>query len=84
MNVTPHIIPRSEHSISRRQIDKGVLDVLYTLSKNGYEAYLVGGCVRDLLLGLEPKDFDIVTNATPDQVKGVFVVAAVSLVVVFV
>lgn len=72
MHVIPHIIPRAEHSISRRAIDKGVLDVLYTLSKNGYEAYLVGGCVRDLLLGLEPKDFDIVTNATPDQVKGVF------------
>jgi poly(A) polymerase len=70
--VIPRIIPRAEHTISRSQIDKGVLDVLYTLSRNGYEAYLVGGCVRDLLLGLEPKDFDIVTNATPDQVKGVF------------
>ncbi len=72
MSVIPRIIPRAEHTISRSQIDKGVLDVLYTLSRNGYEAYLVGGCVRDLLLGLEPKDFDIVTNATPDQVKGVF------------
>lgn len=68
----PKIIARSEHSVSRSQIDKAVLDVLYTLSRAGYEAYLVGGGVRDLLLGFEPKDFDVVTNATPDQIKQVF------------
>lgn len=72
MNTLPRIIPRSEHSISRSQLDKGVLDILYTLSREGYEAYLVGGGLRDLLLGLEPKDFDIVTNATPEQIRGVF------------
>jgi poly(A) polymerase len=72
VNVIPRIIARSEHSISRSNIDKGVLDILYTLSRSGYEAYLVGGGLRDMLLGLEPKDFDIVTNATPDQIKIVF------------
>ncbi len=45
---------------------------MYRLQDNGYEAYLVGGCIRDLLLGLEPKDFDVVTNATPEQVKSCF------------
>lgn len=72
MNTLPRIIPRSEHSISRSQIDKGVLDILYTLSREGYEAYLVGGGLRDLLLGLEPKDFDVVTNATPEQIRSTF------------
>jgi poly(A) polymerase len=72
VNVIPRIITRSEHSISRSNIDKGVLDILYTLARSGYEAYLVGGGLRDMLLGLEPKDFDVVTNATPDQIKTVF------------
>jgi poly(A) polymerase len=72
VNVIPLIISRSEHSISRSNIDKGVLDILYTLSRSGYEAYLVGGGLRDMLLGLEPKDFDVVTNATPEQIKTVF------------
>ncbi len=67
-----HIIPRSEHGISRSQIDKGALDVLYGLKRAGYEAYLVGGAVRDLMLGIEPKDFDIATNAEPEQIKRVF------------
>ncbi|MDX1348373.1 MAG: polynucleotide adenylyltransferase PcnB [Thiomicrorhabdus chilensis] len=68
----PKVIPRSEHGISRREIDKSALDVLYGLKRAGFEAYLVGGCVRDLLLGLEPKDFDVVTNAEPEEVKEVF------------
>lgn len=68
----PVIIPRAEHGISRKDIDKPALDVLYGLKRAGYEAYLVGGCVRDLLLGLEPKDFDVVTNAEPEQIKAVF------------
>lgn len=68
----PVIIPRGEHNISRNDIDKPALDVLYGLKRAGYEAYLVGGCVRDLLLGLEPKDFDVVTNAEPEQIKAVF------------
>lgn len=66
------IIERKQHGISRKQIDKEALDVLYGLKRAGYEAYLVGGGVRDILLGLEPKDFDVVTNAEPEQVKAVF------------
>jgi len=66
------IYPRSEHTISRSQISDHALKVLYRLQKSGYDAYLVGGCVRDLLLGREPKDFDVVTNAHPEQIKGVF------------
>lgn len=66
------IYTRSEHSISRKQISESALKVLYQLQKAGYDAYLVGGCVRDLLLGREPKDFDVVTNADPEQVRKVF------------
>lgn len=69
---TPIILTRDEHRISRKQIDKSALDVLYGLKRAGYDAYLVGGCVRDLLLGIEPKDFDVVTNAEPEEVKRVF------------
>ncbi len=65
-------ISRDQHSISRGQISDSALDVLYGLSRAGYDSYLVGGGVRDLLLGLEPKDFDVVTNAKPEQVKRVF------------
>ena len=68
----PYIFTRDDHDISRRQISKAALDVLYGLKRAGYEAYLVGGAVRDLMLGIEPKDFDIVTNAEPDQIKKVF------------
>lgn len=63
---------RSEHSISRTQISDNALKVLYRLKKEGFDAYLVGGCVRDLLLGREPKDFDVVTNADPEQIKKIF------------
>ena len=66
------IYPRSEHTISRVQISEHALKVLYRLQKSGYDAYLVGGCVRDLLLGREPKDFDVVTNAHPEEIKSVF------------
>lgn len=66
------IYTRSEHSISRKQISENALKVLYRLQKDGFDAYLVGGCVRDLLLGREPKDFDVVTNADPEQVRKVF------------
>ena len=68
----PKIYERSEHNISRSQISENALKVLYRLKKAGYEAYLVGGCVRDLLLGREPKDFDVVTDAHPEQVRKVF------------
>jgi len=66
------IYSRAEHNISRAQISEHALKVLYRLQKEGFDAYLVGGCVRDLLLGREPKDFDVVTNADPDQVRKVF------------
>ncbi len=68
----PRIIPRPEHNISRANISENALKVLYRLRKSGYQAYLVGGGVRDLLLGREPKDFDVATDATPEQVKAVF------------
>jgi poly(A) polymerase len=66
------VIPRSAHSISRTDISDNALKVLYRLNKAGFQAYLVGGGVRDLLLGLKPKDFDIVTDASPEQVKKLF------------
>ncbi|WP_071985789.1 polynucleotide adenylyltransferase PcnB [Serratia symbiotica] len=65
-------IPREQHSISRKDISENALKVLYRLNKSGYESYLVGGGVRDLLLGKKPKDFDITTNATPEQVRKLF------------
>ena len=68
----PAVIPRSEHSISRRDIDPDAIKVLYRLYRAGHTAYLVGGGVRDLLLGRRPKDFDIVTSARPAQVKRLF------------
>jgi poly(A) polymerase len=70
--IKPTIIPRSEHAISRAWISPNALRVLYKLKEKGYHAYLVGGGVRDLLLGREPKDFDIATDATPHEVKKVF------------
>ena len=68
----PLIIPRPDHPISRSMISPNALRVLYRLRDNGFTAYLVGGCVRDLLLGREPKDFDLVTDATPGQIKRLF------------
>ncbi len=68
----PRIISRDQHGISRSNISEHALKVLYRLNKAGYQAYLVGGGVRDLLLGHEPKDFDIATDATPEQVKALF------------
>ena len=68
----PVIVPRAEHPISRRDIDQDALKVLYRLHEAGDVAYLVGGSVRDLLLGRRPKDFDIGTSAHPYQVKKLF------------
>jgi len=68
----PLIIARPDHTISRSQLSSAALKVLYGLKEAGYDAYLVGGCVRDLLLGHEPKDFDVATNASPEQVHKVF------------
>ena len=68
----PTIIPREQHSLSRKQVDPDALKVLYRLRQHEYIAYLVGGSVRDLLLGRRPKDFDIGTSAHPYQVKRLF------------
>jgi poly(A) polymerase len=70
--VEPVVVPRSEHAISRREIDPDALKVLYRLHEHNYVAYLVGGSVRDLLLHRKPKDFDIGTSAHPHQVKKLF------------
>src|SRR5713226_2137137 len=70
--VEPRIVPRQEHPISRRDIDPDALKVLYRLRQYDHAAYLVGGSVRDLLLGRRPKDFDIGTSAHPYQVKKLF------------
>ena len=72
MSRDAHVISRAEHGISRNHIDKHALKVLYRLHKAGYHACLVGGAVRDLLLGIEPKDFDVATDATPEQVNKLF------------
>lgn len=70
--IEPLIVPRSRHAVSRKWISPNAVRVLYRLKEQGYHAYLVGGGVRDLLLGREPKDFDIATDAKPNEVKKVF------------
>jgi poly(A) polymerase len=72
MTSLPIILPRAEHHISRKQFDEKTLKVLYRLRGQNFKAYLVGGCVRDLLLNRVPKDFDVATDATPGQVKKLF------------
>lgn len=71
-SVTPIVRHRTEHTISRKLIDPDALTVLYRLSHAGFTAYLVGGGVRDLLLGRRPKDFDISTDAYPNQIRKLF------------
>jgi poly(A) polymerase len=71
-DMAPLIIPRKEHRISRKQVSPNALRTLYRLHTKGFVAHLVGGCVRDLLLGRTPKDFDIATSATPHQIKRLF------------
>jgi len=68
----PSIVPRADHPISRSAISSSALKVLYKLKDAGYQGFLVGGAVRDLLLGRSPKDFDVSTNAHPEQVKELF------------
>jgi poly(A) polymerase len=65
-------VPATVHGIDRSLVDQRALDVVHTLKQAGFDAYIVGGAVRDLLLGLRPKDFDVATSATPEQVKGLF------------
>jgi poly(A) polymerase len=68
----PQRLSAAEHGLLRSDVDSNALDVVERLVDAGFEAFLVGGCVRDLLLGKEPKDFDVATNATPEEVKQVF------------
>ncbi|MGM0984819.1 MAG: polynucleotide adenylyltransferase PcnB [Pseudomonadota bacterium] len=68
----PRIIPRQEHPVSRQHFSDAALKVLYRLHNAGFQAFLVGGCIRDALLGHMPKDFDVATDATPNQVKDLF------------
>lgn len=70
--ISPVIVPRADHNISRARISDSALKVLYRLKGAGYESYLVGGGVRDLLLEREPKDFDVATIATPEEVQALF------------
>ena len=71
-NVQLQIIPRDQHIVSRKEISPNALRVLYRLREGGFAAFLVGGAVRDLLIGGHPKDFDVATDATPEQVKALF------------
>ncbi|MBK1702016.1 polynucleotide adenylyltransferase PcnB [Thiococcus pfennigii] len=70
--LAPLIVPRPDHQVSRANISENALKVLYRLKQAGFQAHLVGGGVRDLLLGHEPKDFDVATDARPEQVREVF------------
>lgn len=71
-SLTARKISREHHTLSRKSISKNALKVLYRLHRAGYQAFLVGGSVRDLLLGLHPKDFDVVTDAHPQQIRQLF------------
>ena len=66
------VLNSQQHQLNHKKISKHACEVIRVLQKNNFEAYAVGGCVRDLLLDLNPKDFDIATNATPQQVKRLF------------
>ena len=68
----PNIVPRSDHNISRANISRNAIKVLYRLNNAGYQAFLVGGGVRDLLLDRHPKDFDIATDARPEEIRSLF------------
>ncbi|MCW5589739.1 MAG: polynucleotide adenylyltransferase PcnB [Legionellales bacterium] len=69
---SPFIIPREQHTLSRRNVSENALKVLYRLKEHGFAAFLVGGSVRDLLLGRTPKDFDVATDARPDDIRKIF------------
>lgn len=68
----PLRIPAQTHGINRRHVSRHAIKVCEVLQEKGYEAYIVGGAVRDLLVGIQPKDFDVATNATPEQIRPLF------------
>jgi poly(A) polymerase len=72
IGAAPRIIARADHNVSRSNISGNALRVLYRLKEAGFQAFLVGGCVRDVMLGRHPKDFDVATNALPDEVRALF------------
>jgi poly(A) polymerase len=72
VQLTPQVIPATEHEISRQQVSHGALKVIDRLQSAGFTAYLVGGGVRDTMLGGHPKDFDVATSATPEEVVSTF------------
>ncbi|MBB1517858.1 polynucleotide adenylyltransferase PcnB [Aquipseudomonas guryensis] len=69
---TPEVLSSRQHALQRAKFSRNAVNVVERLQHAGYQAYLVGGCVRDLLLGLQPKDFDVATSATPEQVRAEF------------
>jgi len=69
---TPEVLGPRQHSLQRSQFSRNAVNVVERLQNAGYQAYLVGGCVRDLLIGVQPKDFDVATSATPEQVRAEF------------
>ncbi len=69
---TPEVLGSSQHSLRRTRMSRNAVNVVERLQKAGYQAFVVGGCVRDLLLDLEPKDYDVATSATPEQVRAEF------------
>ena len=72
VRTTPEVLGSNQHPLRHEQISRNAVGVVDRLQRAGYQAYLVGGCVRDLLLGVEPKDFDVATSATPEQVRAEF------------
>ncbi len=68
----PQRFTRDVHGIDRRHVSRHAIKVCEVLSQHGYDAYIVGGAVRDLIVGLEPMDFDVATNATPEQIRPLF------------
>lgn len=69
---TPAVIPASQHNLTRERMNRNAVNVVDRLQQAGYQAFAVGGCVRDLLLDMTPKDFDVATSATPEQVRATF------------
>ena len=72
VRTTPEVLSSSQHSLQRNQFSRYAVSIVERLQNAGYQAYLVGGCVRDMMLGITPKDFDVATSATPEQVRAEF------------